>query len=303
VSTLKVMTLQTGKIRPPQANEGARLRRSGFVLLVTLVLIMLAALAMITISRAAILRMQAASEAQVELQRRWGCLGFRSILLPHCQDLLGRAELQRAEPVPVLHRTLILGDQTFKLTFSDESAKVNAGFLIRRQGKDQAELTVRRLSLGSPLAAGNVHLRIPPGSSGPKCFGDVFDGRTPKVLFDNEMGSSPLEVLTCWGDGRVNIHRASEAVLREVCAGTLDLTQIHLLYELQTSQPSIGVRDALKQIQLSAKQRQDAEEILTDGSTSSSLWIECQTKRRSYWVLAVSDHDQGSTPAVSCFEW
>jgi len=298
-----LMNAATDKPVLCQMQMGKARRQKGFVLLVTLVLLTLAALAMVTICRAAILRVQAASEAQTDLQRRWGSLSCRAALLPQCADILQRAEAQSSRPIAVLQRALILGNQTFHLTFSDESAKADVGLLIRRQGKDQAELTIRRLSLGSPLAAGNVDLRIPSNAPAPDCFGDVFDGATPKVLFDHEVGPSPQEALTCWSGGRVNIHRASEAVLREVCAGTLNLTQIHLLTEFQESQPTIAVADALKQLQLTASQRRDAEEILTDCTTCSSLWIECRTPRRSYWVLTVARQKQGSAPLTRCFEW
>jgi len=297
------MNAATDKSRLCQTHFGKARHPRGFVLLVTLVLLTLAALAMLAICRAAILRVQAASEAQADLQHRWGCLSCRAVLLPQCSDILRRAEAQSSQPMAVLRRTLVLGNQTFNLTFSDESAKADVALLIRRQGKDQAELTIRRLSLGSPLAAGNVHLRIPPNAPAPDCFGDVFDGATPNVLFDHEVGPSPQETLTCWSGGRVNIHRASEAVFREVCAGTLDLTQIHLLAELQESQPTIAVADALEQLQLTAKQRRDAGQILTDSSTCSSVWIECRTPRRSYWMLAVARQAQGAAPISRSFEW
>jgi hypothetical protein len=283
-----------------------KIRRSGdrgFILLVTLVLLTLAALALIEVSRAAILRVQAATQAEADLQRRWGCLSCQSTLLPRGSAILKQAESQNQQPVAILQRTLVLGNQTFNLTFGDESAKANVAMLIRRHGKDQAELAIRRLCLGSPLAAGSVHFRMLPEGPLPECFGDVFDGATPNLLFSQELGSAPQEMLTCWGDGRLNIHRAPETVLREICTGALDLTQIHLLTELQQTKPTISTAEALQELQLTARQRREAEDILTDSSNCSSLWIECRTPRRSYWVLVVESNSLAAAPLVRHYAW
>jgi hypothetical protein len=277
--------------------------RDGFVLLVTLVLLTLSALAMIAMSRAAMLRARAARDDQAELQRRWGEITCSRFILPQCSAVLQQAELQSQRPLALCRQSLTLGQETFDLTFCDESAKADVASLITRQGMQQAEETVRRLSLGSPLAAGNVRLRISQDNGGPRCFGDVFDGASPQILFNHELGPSPMEVLTCWTGGQVNIHRATEDVLREACAGALNLTQIHLLAELQKTQPSISVDDALNQLQVTAEHRRAAEDILTDSSGCYSLWIQCRMPRRSYWSLSIAPGNQAAGSRALCFEW
>jgi hypothetical protein len=276
--------------------------RHGYVLLLTLVLLALAALAMTAVSRAAIARVQAAAEAQSDLQRRWGALSCSAALLPKTEEILHSEELRSKAATASWRCQLRLGDEDFNLIFADESAKASIAALIQRQGREQAELTVRRLSLASN-AAGTVHFRSRDGQTPPQCFGDVFENASPLELCNCPMDPSPADLLTCWGDGSLNIHRASETVLREGCTGILNLTQIHALIQLQKSNPNIDLDSALNQLQLSAAKRVMARWALTDNSSCHSLWIDCRTARRGYWSLDIADQSTYSMPRLWHFEW
>jgi hypothetical protein len=276
-----------------------RRRRNGFVLLLTLVLLTLAALATVSMSRACMMRAQAVTEQQLQLQQRWGVITCRAVLLPQAQALLASAGKEARHPVAVCQRSLRLGDLKFDLLFQDESAKASVSTLIRRQGREQAELTIRRLCLASPSAAGSVHLRWESNRPGPDSFGEVFENSSQPSLFDGSFGTPPVQVITCWGDGRLNIHNAGEDVLREFCAGALDMNQVHALVLLQNSEPGISLEDALSKVQVSRQNGLMAEQLLTDSSNCSSLWINCQTARRNYWSLAVAVPGQ----PIRVMEW
>jgi hypothetical protein len=235
----------------------------------------------------------------MDLQRRWGTLTCRAILLPQAGALLNRACEETGQRIAVWRQSLSLGDQTFDLIFQDETAKANVSLLMQHHGRDEAELAVRRLCLSSPTAAGKVHLRAVAGRTGPQSFGDVFDGVTPSALMDGEFGSPPTQTITCWGDGRLNIHCASEEVMREVCADALDLTQIHLLVGLQQTEPKISLGDALNRLQIDRRKQYAAQQLLTDSSNCWSLWIGCRTQRRCDWTFTVDAPNQ----PVHVFEW
>jgi hypothetical protein len=269
----------------------------GFVLLVTLVLLMISALAMVAICRASILKAQAAGEAAAELQRHWGTLTCQTTLLPKAESLLHAQEIQTGEPVSSLREAIELGGQRFDLIFSDESAKANVGTILRQQGKEEAELAIRRLSLTSPDLAGNVHLRWqadPNNPPQPRTFGDVFENSNPAQLCDDSQGPAPAAILTCWGDGRANIQRASEDVLKEVCHGVLNLDQIHELVKLQRSKAAMTLADCFKQMQLNDQTQSAAMTVLTDHPNCYSLWVDCRTARRSDWSLLVGECRNGA---------
>jgi Tfp pilus assembly protein PilX len=277
-------------------------RRRGFVLLVTLVLLTLAALAAVAVSRAALARGMAAREAQIQLQRRWGTLSCQAALLPRTDAILRQNEARLQQPQVGCQTSLILGDQTFDLVFMDESAKASATELIQRQGKIQAEETIRRLSVNSP-AAGNIHLRWGPGREGPESFGEIFDNANSDSLCNRTLGPAPADVLTCWGDGRMNIHRGSEVLMREVLSGALDLIQIHRIAELQKTKPPVSLAKVLDQLQLTQQKRALAEKLLADSSNCFSLWTTCHTARRTYCDLAVVDYSRIKVGQVRCFAW
>src|SRR5947207_2859332 len=95
----------------------------GYVLVMALVLLALAATLMTGIARAAITHASEARQAQDELQRRWGSASCRNVALPYAEKILAGLEIRRRRPVPV-HRTSIrLGNQIFDLILSDEQAK------------------------------------------------------------------------------------------------------------------------------------------------------------------------------------
>src|ERR1700722_2288919 len=276
--------------------------RQGYILLVTLVLLGLAATAAVMISRAAIERIQVVTEAEAELQCRWGKLSCQAFLLPHAEVMLHSAEIRLKQPVASLPCHLTLGDQVIDLLVSDESAKANAGVLIQRQGHDQAALTVRRLSLGNPDIAGTVHLRSELGGP-PRCFGDLFDAASPQMLMKRDLGPPPAELLTCWGDGLLNIHRASKAAMDEILVGTLSTSQIDRLIALQKTEPNISLASALKELQLTEKDEAKADQLLSNASNCYSLWIDCRTARRSFWSLAIADLSNSLAAKVICFQW
>src|SRR3954467_4676944 len=102
---------------------GARGRRGGYVLVVTLGLLILAASLMVAVSRGAMGHAAAARSAGDELRRRWAGVSCRSAVLPYAESILATAEAQRRVAMPVGRVTITLSDQTLDLTIGDELAK------------------------------------------------------------------------------------------------------------------------------------------------------------------------------------
>ena len=277
-------------------------RRRGYVLLVTLVLLALAALAAAAVCRASLARAQAADEAQSDLQRRWGTLTCRTFLLPKTEEILHNREREHKSPLVHCRQTLMLGNEQFDLIFTDESAKANVGILMDRQPSGQAALTVRRLSLSNPDIAGKVRLRQEEGQY-PQSFGEVFDSIQPAELLKGDGDTCPAEIVTCWGDGQLNIHRAGQDVLEEVCGKVLNLSQIEQLLDIRQSHPSLNMTDTLNQLNLDQAHRAMADTALIDESNCHGLWIICRAQRRSDWSFVVLDENKIMGGVMRCYEW
>src|ERR1700704_6139908 len=107
------------KPRHPQVQR----RHGGYVLVVTLGLLVLAASLMVAVSRGALRHQTAARVAADELQHRWGLVSCRPGTLPYADTILPTAESRRKAPLPQFRAQITLGQETFDLTLADELAK------------------------------------------------------------------------------------------------------------------------------------------------------------------------------------
>src|SRR5688500_14340245 len=130
-----------------------RRRRRGYVLVMTLGLLVLCATMLVTVSHAALRHASTARAARDELQRRWGAVSCREAVLPNAEVILARAEAARRKPVPVLLTTTIrLGGHEFELVVSDEQAKANVNAVLANADVTRAETRIRNALAGSGLA-------------------------------------------------------------------------------------------------------------------------------------------------------
>src|SRR5438132_1522253 len=104
--------------------------RRGYVLLLVLFVIALAATAMAAVCRMSLAKSLHASRAAADLQRRWAVLTTRSVLLPQAEAILAKP----GEPVSEVRREIQLGGQSFTLIFGDEQAKANVNLLYAQSG-------------------------------------------------------------------------------------------------------------------------------------------------------------------------
>src|SRR5688572_16761712 len=107
-----------------------QMRHRGYVLIVTLGVLVLAATVMVGVGRAAIAHALAARQAQDDLQRRWAIASCRAIVLPFAEQLLVDQEHKQQRPVPVHRAQIHLGNVALDLTLADEQAKANVNWLL-----------------------------------------------------------------------------------------------------------------------------------------------------------------------------
>src|SRR5688572_8165645 len=140
-----------------------RRRRRGYVLVMTLALLVLCATMLVTVSHAALRHASAARAARDELQRRWGAVSCREAVLPNAEVILATAEATRRRPVPVLATVVRLGGHEFELVVSDEQAKANVNAVLANADLTRAETRIRNALAGSGLA-NEVRIRPTYGS-------------------------------------------------------------------------------------------------------------------------------------------
>ena len=147
--------------------------RRGYVLLLVLFVIGVAATIMAAVGRMSLAKSLHASRAEADLQRRWAVLTSRSVLLPRAEAILAKAPESASE----IRREITLNGQSFTLIFGDEQAKANVNLLYAQSGLAGG---IRDVAIVAAAGGGTpVELRPIPGRG--KNFGsaDADDEEPP----------------------------------------------------------------------------------------------------------------------------
>jgi hypothetical protein len=306
----------------------------GYVLLLTLMLLAIAAAALAGACRAALQKTLLASRAQEDLQRRWGVISCRAALLPKAERVLA-ASGDRTSPETRLD--VALGRQSMSLIFGDEQAKANVNLLYALGKRDGADQAVRRI-VGVIGADVRVELRPiliqapedelnepePPKhalrSNGDEqdllelevqpafeAWGQIFAGARPNLLLGRR-GTLPSVAgsLTCWGDGAVNVRRASSETLLRVCENVLRPAEVRKLIAARDKDPDWDLWETMDTLNLPEDRYANAEQLLTDRSACFSLWIVSRGgggEGRGWYDLAVSELAGGTAGGIKTFSW
>ena len=289
-------------------------KKRGFVLLITLLLVAVAGTSLAVLTRKSLREALSAKSAVASLQRRWGAISCEASLLPIVEAALTDAQEKNNAVQPILRYSLTLGGQPFELTLADEQAKVNVNTLVSHRGKrvaqDEIKALVRRqgsrvkvklnphnTSLGSEV----------PGVPAMPLFGSfaqVFPNMSPDELIDSgEALYSPVDQVTCWGDGRINFRRASSQAMAVVCSGVLAPQDIDQLISIRTQSPQIELTEAMSQLSLTEKKLEKAQALLADGSLCHSLWVSVRTGDRWRHKLTIFESDANGTGRVYNMMW
>jgi hypothetical protein len=290
-----------------------RPRRRGYVLVVTLGLLVLAATLMVSVGRASIRKASLASDAADDLQRRWGATSCRLAVMPAIESVLLDQERKIHRPVAVHRAQLTLGQQTFDLVLADEQAKANLNVLLDEGDRASAETRIRETMTGTgvghlirlrpdPTIVSSVRPRTAGGGNSATTvsatqpllprrvtgFGQIFDDAPPAQL----IGAS--QWITCWGNGLVNVRRATEPGLK--LATPLTGVEIAALLRLREGATPAGLLRSAN-----IKPRPGLH--LTESSTCHSLWIVARSSRREWHYFSVLDETHESSPGIVSFVW
>ena len=299
----------------------------GYVLLIVLLLLALAAVALAGACRLTLRRSAAATAAAADLQFRWGSVTAQYTLLSNAANVIDLAE-GTGPPLATVHGAFDLGDVRFDVDLCDEQARANVNGLLAWRSRTAAETAIRdlaraggsRLAPRLPAVASNAPLHAPstdvddhpaeePGVRPPPVVGSLAE-LFPTAGWDDlrPTATSLSGNLTCYGDGKVNLRRATVTVLsaaltvREGPSPTpiqvLQLAQIG-----RSAAASLNVADALARVGIPSDVSLKLQGRLTDGSDTQSVWIVARGARRTWRTWAVRDGTDADHPRTFTGAW
>lgn len=272
--------------------------RRGFVLVMALALIALVALALAGMARQSLALAAQASSAQSELQRRWGAVSCRKILLPHAEALL---EHQNTAPVgdeviwPLpgsLSATVALGGLSLEILLSDEDAKANLNSIYRREPRAVAGAVSMATQGGaqhSLMVKGDLGDQGPIRTENPlRSWGQLLEPMaTIRADRIGRLIRESTHEITCWGSGRLNVRRATEPAVRLALMGELSGSAIQELLKVRSEPNLDSWEDGVKRLDLKEREKAVVRRLVTDRSTCYALWITTTGTGREWTSLTV----------------
>lgn len=304
-------------------------RQPGFALLLTLMLVMMAAIALAAVARQSATEALSAQEKTEALQRRWAVTSCRATLLPRVDRLMDRADQgplgSDGEPAAVDERpppsatrwvTIELAGGRYDLVLTDEQAKYHPG----RQFDDRSGVRNALSSLsGSSVGADGRRLRVamrpmidreadgtpierearsgddderPERIETYAGYGQLFDSPAPALLVGGPDRPGAAMRLTCWGDGRLNLKRAPSAVVERVLGPVLGAEGVDEVLDARLQAPHGEAEDWLAVVtQATAERKALASDMLSRSSYCQGLWVIARGKTRSWYAYSVLELD------------
>ncbi len=280
-------------------------RQAGFALLLTLMLVMIAGVALTAVARKSI---ESAVEARTEvedLQYRWAVKSIHAALHGRIGMCLDAAEKGGARPgastanatgqrrrhpqdytnapQPQLRIDCSLGNVDYTLVLCDEQARVNVNRLLDETSLGRTHAAVGRLArLSHGVDSGPVEIMLRPlperGESRgalPRLgsYGQVFGNARPSTLLGTGSGGGLVNEITCWGDGKLNIRRVSEQALLTLSEKVVGRHMVRRLIRVRDRDPYVALVDMLQELDLTDSELEQLTEYVTDVSLVHSVWI------------------------------
>jgi len=285
--------------------------REGYVLIMTLVLIVLAVLSEVGLVRRSLRLALEAVEAQKELQHHWGSASCRTLFLDQASTFFEQAaklpvNTQPLWPQPNLIKAqVVLADTTYRLWLRDEDARVNLNTLQKR-------LPEKGRMLVTDLTSDLLPLRWQPDVS-PQAkktkrsfssWGQLFD--LPQIWQADGLESllQATDEITCWGSGKLNIHTVSDTALDRVVGQTVSHEVSRKIIEARSQSQQLAWPEMLKSLDLRPKQSLTLRIWISNKSSCYSLWLELENSQRSWYHLWIrGDRASAAQTPLLSFSW
>ncbi len=271
----------------------------GYVLLIVLVTLTLASVALAQLATRALQENTQSLGRLKSLQSRWGRISCQKAILPRASKTFELLEANqtinstnRRQPAPaVLSESIRLGDQTFTLILADENAKLNLNTQLNARRKNAAGEALRRLLKPNYFLCAK-NLSSVQTTASLASWGEVFELTKLRELDGSSRGlAEATRQITLWGTGKLNIRRAPDSVIEAACKSVvtdgLARRVVERIGESNTLESKLVLQQTIQNIEDQAL----LSELLGDGSTAFSLWIENTTPstRSQHFAVQYSD--------------
>jgi type II secretory pathway component PulK len=290
-----------------------RASRQGYVLVMTLVLIVVAALAEAGLARRSLLRALEAQSAQAELARRWAAQSARRTMLDGAAERFQAMEEAATEQRPrwPAQRTAVgefqVGEWTFRVRLADEDAKLNLNVAYARE---PAKLLATFLDLGATELPVVLH---PDVSRGAKLKRQAFSSWAQLVVaaaFQLPDGWDRLLAVTdrttCWGGGKLSLKRADDETLAAVVAGAIGRDNVaDVLAARREAIDDLQAAEFVDSLDLRRTDQVKLRTALADESTCFSLAVEMKDAQRRRWshLWVIGDRQAQGPDETLSFHW
>lgn len=286
-------------------------QRDGYVLIMTLVLIAVAALSVAGIARRSLLVATESIEAEHELQRHWGATSCRRLLLEKADEIFMKLEAPHEDgrlpwPAPSkISAQVELAGTTYRLWLSDEDAKLNLNKLRERFPKQSRDIISQVVDPLTPLQLSpDLSSQARQKKRWYSSWGQVVDLSRAWQAESLEPLMNTTTSITCWGNRKLNIHRVSDELLLLVASKVVTQGIGQKLLEARTKATSLEWKELVKPLALKRKDELALKAWFDEKSTCYSLWLELDDGHRQWyhqWVLG--DQGGSSQESILSFHW
>ena len=271
-----------------------RRSRKGYVLLLVLVTLILASSALSQMAGRSLRAQVESLDAAQALQAKWGRISCEQFVLPRAARVFeafdrssGQAQADgnlRASAARTslpddrasLSQSVALGGMRFELLLADESAKADLNRVLVAGQISAVEGVLQDLV---PVSAYRS-VRVSEDSNARLAgWGNVFDmTRFYQLHEDDRALIAATKRVTLWGNGKLNIHRASLEAISAICSLVVPAGRADRIIETIGESPVTEVAIVLERAVKNKQEKDRLLELLGDASSTFSLWINAQMK-------------------------
>lgn len=276
--------------------------RRGFALLMALVLVALTGLLLAKLSQRALAMGQRAADQVEDLKLRWATKTLEQAIAYHATHMLSR-ELQGQETRPPhglpLKTEAVLDGLRIGLVIDDDAAKLNLNRVFALAGANGLTRSLVQLGMGD--VAATIPGTSLKGEERLASWGQVF---SPELIPGNVAPAHWIMMrtgnITLWGNGKININRASDAVVEAACQLAIGPVKTSRLISLRSDEPLLKLDELLTKVELDPIEAGRAKAWLSESTELATVWMTVSNARKRSTRLLVVNGD-GETTAR--FRW
>jgi hypothetical protein len=281
-------------------------RRRGYVLLAVMAVSVLLLTVLGSLAQLSLRRGLEAADAERSLQQRWGAVSLERAMLGRAAEIFGQQQAWAAEvspgrpPATTIRAALSLRGVTFDLLLADEDAKLNLNAMYHHAGPEQTVAAIARVLGSQPpslrLLPAVEPLSIPregrqlrqdaaddqerePLPDALRSWGEVFDLAALEVGSGGDAALPNLTTgITCWGNGQLNLRRASDQAILAVASSVVQDGGARRLLQKFRDHPTSSLPELLQTEVSSQRDRDRLRDLLSESSTNFSIWIDASTR-------------------------